>query len=374
MMEDQLSTLCKEWDELAKRVEILRPKDPTEEGTKLALVQPFFTSLGYELADPSVCVPEYKAGWATDDEDKVDYALFDGNGDPMILVECKRLREKLHIKSASQMAKYFANTDAGVGILTNGNEYEIYLDIVKANVMDEKPFFQFNLTDSDDVDRRVIARLSLQSDGSVDLEGLKDEVREWEIEKKYKPRAMDVFKGWLTRADEELVRLLEKRLEAPEGSLGELVQGWFAEFTGCKKDLNGPLPPPPPGNIRPLTEWNIHKKKDMPVRIILPDGTDHRINPAHDVPVETTKWLIQNGHLTRNSLPVRYAGRYIVSETDTHPNEQSMISPQEAEWAYVEGNYSPKDHVRNAKIIIEHVGQDPAKFKGQFPDMEVRQP
>ena len=33
---------------------------------------------------------------------------------------------------------------------------------------------------------------------------------------------------------------------------------------------------------------------------------------------------------------------------------------------YVETNYSAKDCLRNAKIIVQHVGQDPAQFKVRF--------
>lgn len=385
MTADEFSMLGEELESLETRVKKLRPKNPIEERTKLALVLPFFKSLGYDLTDPCVCEPEYRAGWATDDKDKVDYALFDGNGNPMILVECKRLSEKLDIKAASQLAKYFANTDARIGILTNGANYEIYLDTVKENVMDEEPFFKFDLTDSDDVDRRVIALLSRKSDGSVNLEGFTGEVREWEAEKKYKPQAMDVFKAWLIRPDEEFVRLIEKRLKAPEGSLDELTQEWFAEFVYGKSlpPTNGDGDTTPSGNcgggegLVSLPDWPISDASDLPDEIIFPDGKRAQINDGYDVAVKTVGWLLNKGHLKRDSLPIltgkkQRGTQHLVSDTPSHPNGSRMRSPQEISGVFVDGSFSASSQVENAQRIIQYAHQDPSEFKGEFPAEHIK--
>ena len=343
------------------------PADVTEADTEAFLVEPYFESLGYNMRDWRHVRKQYGTEqWGTE---RVDYALIGNNDEPLCLVECKKLSLKLNKEDRRQLRRYYNDTPAKVGILTNGQSYEIYLDSVKDNVMDEEPFFTFAIGDRDMVAQRAAAGLARLEGGAFDMEVFKKAVDTWRFTSTYKPAAMRLFKGWLTQQDDELVRLLQNRLGAPEGSLDGLTHVWFAEFVGEIP------PPPPPGNIRPLTAWNIRRKRDMPNRIIFPDGTSHSIAPAKDVPVETTKWLIQNGHLTLDSLPIRFAERYIVSETAIHPTEKPMIDGEEAaEWAYVEGNYSPQNHVRNAKIIIEHVGQDPEEFKGQFPDIVARQP
>ena len=369
-----LRALTDELDRLAKHTEEMPPDVAgIEAQIESGLVEPFFEALGYDMRNWRHVRKRY--GTEKWGDEKVDYALLGSNGEPVTLVECKSLATRTLDRGAwKQLRRYFNDTGAHIGILTNGETYEIYLDRDDLIGMDEEPFFTFVISDREELALRAVFRLTRLEDGSFDLKGFEEDVAAHRFTTRYKTQALQVFEGWLIRTDEELVRLLEKKLRAPEGSLGELTQEWFTEFVGSHRETGtGCQPPPPHGNIKPLPAWNIHKKKDMPTKIIFPDGTDHLINPAHDVPVTTTKWLIQNGHLTRNSLPIRYAGRYIVSETDTHPNEQSMTSPQEAEWAYVEGNYNPKDHVRNAKIIIEEVGQDPAKFKGQFHDIEARQ-
>ena len=360
-----------ELDRLATNAEEMPPDVAgIEAQIESGLVEPFFEALGYDVRNWRHVRKRY--GTEKWGDEKVDYALLGSNGEPMTLVECKSLAKRTLDRGAwKQLRRYFNDTRAKIGILTNGETYEIYLDKDNLIGMDEEPFFTFVISDRDELALRAVFRLARLEDGSFDLKGFEEDVAAHTFTTKYKTQALQVFEGWVIRVDEELARLLENRLGAPEGSLDGLTHEWFAEFVG-RETGNGP-PPPPQGNVRPLTAWNIHKKRDMPTKIIFPDGTDHVINPAHDVPVTTTKWLIQNGYLTRNSLPIRYASRHIVSETDTHPSKP-MISPEEAEWAFVEGNYSPSDHVRNAKIIIEHVGQDPAEFKGQFPDVKGRQP
>ena len=72
----------------------------------------------------------------------MDYAIIqDGDlGDPMLLIECKKVGDTLDRERASQLARYFTQTPARIGILTNGIEYKCYSDLDAENVMDETPF------------------------------------------------------------------------------------------------------------------------------------------------------------------------------------------------------------------------------------------
>ncbi|WP_245840762.1 hypothetical protein [Ohtaekwangia koreensis] len=47
----------------------------------------------------------------------------------------------------SQLFRYFHTTKAKFGLLTNGLHYRFYTDLVEPNKMDEKPFFEFLLTE-----------------------------------------------------------------------------------------------------------------------------------------------------------------------------------------------------------------------------------
>src|SRR5690606_6250575 len=63
----------------------------------------------------------------------------------------------LSINHASQLFRYFATTKARVAVLTNGAIYKFFSDIDQPNVMDEKPFFTFDLANARKPDFRQLA-------------------------------------------------------------------------------------------------------------------------------------------------------------------------------------------------------------------------
>lgn len=141
---------------LAKRVETLMPSIGTEEATKTAIVMPFFQILGYDVFNPNEFNPEFTADVGIKKGEKVDYAiLLEGN--PVILIECKSVTEKL-TKHDSQLFRYFGTTTAKFSILTNGIEYKFFTDLEEPNKMDNAPFFTFSLTDFRDVHLTEIAK------------------------------------------------------------------------------------------------------------------------------------------------------------------------------------------------------------------------
>lgn len=115
-----------------------------EELTKHSLILPFFQVLGYDIHDPSVLWPEYPAGFANTKE-KIDYALF-VDGKAALYVEAKAVAVDLSNHDA-QLAKYF-NSTPGVklAILTNGQRYKFFTDSHNANLMDNDPFFEFEIS------------------------------------------------------------------------------------------------------------------------------------------------------------------------------------------------------------------------------------
>lgn len=131
--------------QLAARVEKMKDQIKTEEATKNALVMPFIQILGYDVFDPFEVNPEFIADLGIKKGEKVDYAIMK-DGEPIIIVECKHHLEKLDPHN-SQLFRYFHVCKAKFGLLTNGLVYRFYTDLNDANKMDEKPFFEFNITE-----------------------------------------------------------------------------------------------------------------------------------------------------------------------------------------------------------------------------------
>ena len=117
----------------------------TEAATSTSLVMPFIAALGYNVFDPTEVVPEYTADVGTKKGEKVDYAILKA-GRPVMLFEVKCWNTNLSEVHASQLYRYFTVTEARFGILTNGIQYKFFTDLEEPNKMDEKPFFEFDMT------------------------------------------------------------------------------------------------------------------------------------------------------------------------------------------------------------------------------------
>jgi hypothetical protein len=133
-----------------------RQKLATEEAAKTTLVLPFLRALGYDIFDPDEVVPEFTCDVGTKKGEKVDYGICVG-GEIKMLVECKPANGDLSIKHASQLYRYFAATDARIALLTNGVLYRFFTDAEKPNMMDDRPFFTFDLDNYRKSDLRSLA-------------------------------------------------------------------------------------------------------------------------------------------------------------------------------------------------------------------------
>ncbi|MEI1377648.1 type I restriction endonuclease [Nostoc sp. UHCC 0926] len=125
-----------------------------EEATKMALIVPFLSALGYDVYDPSEVMPEYVADFAIKKAgqfEKVDYALAINNNIVM-LVEAKARGQKAEAHDG-QLSRYFNGLlTTKVAIVTNGVEYRFFTDLRDKNVMDKEPFFTFNILEYDTKD------------------------------------------------------------------------------------------------------------------------------------------------------------------------------------------------------------------------------
>jgi len=141
---------------LANQIEERRPHIVTEEAAKQALILPFLALLGFDIYNPSEVIPEYKAGWAKQTE-KIDYALLISKK-LSIFVEAKGPNEIL-ANYDPQLAKYFNSTpEVKFSIITNGVVFRFFTDLQERNMLDKKPFFEFNFESFTDGDIQVLER------------------------------------------------------------------------------------------------------------------------------------------------------------------------------------------------------------------------
>lgn len=134
--------------QIGERVKNFKDQIATEEATKNAFIMPFLQALGYDVFNPVEVVPEFVTDIGTKKGEKIDYAIYK-DGVITILVECKHWAQNLNIHDG-QMLRYFHVSKARFALLTNGIIYRFYSDLVAPNIMDEKPFLEFNITEIKD--------------------------------------------------------------------------------------------------------------------------------------------------------------------------------------------------------------------------------
>lgn len=135
--------------QLSEKIGKQRDNILTEEATKTSFIMPMISAWGYDVFNSFEVVPEMDCD-LTRRGDKIDYAIMKDNS-PILLIECKHCKQNLDLHN-TQLAKYYAASNARFGVLTNGIEYRFYADLEKKNIMDEKPFLvvdMLNLSDSE---------------------------------------------------------------------------------------------------------------------------------------------------------------------------------------------------------------------------------
>lgn len=211
--------------QLGARVEKLIAQLQTEEATKNALIMPFINILGYDVFNPFEVTPEFVADLGTKKGEKVDYAILKDEK-PIILVECKHHKEKLDPHS-SQLFRYFHTTQAKFGLLTNGITYRFYTDLVEANKMDEKPFFEFNITEIRDAE---IEELKKFHKSYFDLENIVNTASEL----KYSNEIKAILTNELKAPSPEFVKFFASKVY--KGQVREKVMIQFTDIV--KKSVN----------------------------------------------------------------------------------------------------------------------------------------
>ena len=201
----------------AKRIDYLE----TEEATKSSLVLPFIQMLGYEIFDPTEVVPEYTADVGTKRGEKVDYALMQ-NGKPAILIEYKRYGSNLNEAEISQLLRYFTVTDARFGVLTDGVTYRFFSDLEETNIMDPRPFFEFNMLDFSDSQVGALKRFSKSA---FDMSEIVDAARDL----KYTTEIKRILAEEFSSPSEDFVRLIVKQVY--KGTATPAVKQMFSALT-----------------------------------------------------------------------------------------------------------------------------------------------
>ena len=188
-------------NQVASRVRELKDGISTEEATKNAFIMPFIGQvLGYDVFNPNEVIPEFTADVGLKKGEKIDYALV-RDGQVQILIECKKIGQPLSLENASQLYRYFACTKARIGVLTNCQVWNFYMDLDEPNRMDSKPFLVLDLLD---VDQTILPALEKLTKPAFDLDSIASSAEELKYVGALKRAASEEFKD----PSDDFVKLL----------------------------------------------------------------------------------------------------------------------------------------------------------------------
>ena len=319
-------------DDLVQVIEILQQRirdhgdslRQNEIRTRVALIDPLLTALGWDVSDPGLVTAEYGVAGG-----RADYAFWDAGHTPAATLEAKKLGEALD-PHRLQMLNYSNAAGIRFAGLTDGNVWELY-EIFKQGSLEE----------------RRILNVALASEAAFQC-ALK-------LLLLWRP---NLATGRAINANEPILQ------EVSVPSLIEETRATFARNRDVA--LGRQVEEKAAESWQQLSDLEIVPGDDPPAAIRFPTGEEFQIRIWRQLVEVTLTWLWNTGLLSLNNVPVRSSSkRYLVNLQPRHPggNGFKTVCPVPETPLYIDGNISAKASASNAKRVLQYCGQDPAAVR-----------
>ena len=290
-----------------------------ETRTRMALIDPLLTALGWDVSDPALVTPEYSVdgGWA-------DYALRGPGNQSAAIIEAKRLGTLVE-NHLTQMVNYCIQEGIAYAGVTDGNRWQLYRTFEPVPMAD-KIVLDVNISNAPAYECALkllmLWRPNLSSGKAIPAE---------------EPTLVPELKLTSASVPAAAVEPEETRNLAPTPStLPPTADSWTA-----------------------LSSYDPPSGGSPPSAIRFPDGTENEVRFWHELVVHTVAWLWRQGALTQSVLPVRTSPRsatYIVNTEPLHQSGNRFRSRREVAGTptIVEGHGSGRDMRERAKTLLNH--------------------
>ena len=278
-----------------------------ETRTRVSLIDPLLTILGWDTADPGLVAMEFNVG-----SGRADYAHLSENGEPRVFIEAKRLGESLS-NHRSQLVTYAVELGTPYSILTDGDRWEVY-DTFKQVPMDQK-------------------------------------------------RIMDI---WISR-DESAKLSLQLLLLWRANVIKDSPQR-TPEPIDCVKSLSLPVPNPAPKTLpeaSPGEGWTrldklvVGEMRDYPPGIRFPNGEERPIRNWKHIFVEVGEFLIRRGILPPDSCTFHPKATLGIDTKQIHPKAKRRFS-NGLYWRCPGG---AKNAIQASLLLMEHFEEKPSQIR-----------
>ena len=283
-----------------------------ETRTRMALIDPLLTALGWDVSDPALVTPEYSVSgrWA-------DYALLRSDRQPAATIEAKKLGESL-ASHRMQMLNYSNASGVEYAGLTDGDHWELY-EVFQRGQLE---------------DRRIL---------DVSIANLSAHELALKLLLLWRP---NLSSGRLTAVE-------PKPMEAPV----------------TKPALHSPAVSTPATGWVAMSSFTVKRGTKHPTALKFLDGTEYTLASWRQLLLRTAEWLVLNGSLTSNIAPVLSGtdkgnaakGYCIVNTEPMHPNGERFAEPRLLGDTSLVVNVSSNSAstAGNAKILLQHCGISP---------------
>lgn len=244
--------------------------------TRVALIDPLLTALGWDVADPGLVTAEYDVSGR-----RADYALLGTGNIPAATLEAKKLNESLE-PHRLQMLNYSNAAGIRFAGLTDGNRWEFY-EIFKQGTLDERRILEAGISNEPSSHLALRFLLLWRSN----LETGRGIHAEWPV---FKPDPEDGRKD-------------------PE------------------------IHPSPVGNWKSLADIQDAKDFGPPAILWFPSEGERNIKAWRDVLRQVAEWQVRVGNLRADRCPIwsspNAKKRYIVSTNPVHDGGTNFRNPHE---------------------------------------------
>lgn len=288
--------------------------------TRMALIDPLLTALGWDTGDPKLVLPEYDLQGK-----RADYALLGADGKPAAFVEAKKLGESLDAHRM-QMVNYANMAGVAYAGLTDGDRWELY------RVFDPKP-----------IEERCIMDVAIAQKPAY--ESALQLLRLW------RPNMASVQP---VPAGEPL--FAPGKQTAPDDAVPD-------------KPAPSSIPAAPnaPSGVS-LASYAPQNASKPPAAIRFPDGSTRKVRNWWQLPVFTAEWLWSNGRLTEDKTPLEFTKHtYLVHTEPVHQKGTAFTGQRTINGSpfIIEASGGKSHLVKKTKRLLELCGVDPAEVRVQ---------
>ena len=311
-----------------------------ETRTRMALIDPLLTALGWDVSDPVLVTPEYNVG-----QGRADYALNGSESIPAAIVEAKRLGHALNDDERMQMLNYANARGVRYAAVTDGDVWEFY-EVFKQAPLEDRRLLNLRIANTpaheSALQLLLLWRPNLASSKPVS--------------------ASEPLVGLTSVMQPETPPVPEP---APGVATPRLISQEPDPAIATPR-LNPQVPLPPQSGWVSLASYQ--RGTEPPGAIRFSDGIEFPVQFWRHLVEHTASWLWSTGMLDQSNAAVRSGRRrYIVNLRPVHSDGRSFHSSFGVAGTplHYEGNIGGQTPVNHTKKLLEHCGIDPATVQLQ---------